>query len=101
MSEQLTSFVIDGSSISIHSLMKNVQNTVFLILLSKVSSETCVKAVIFYSIRTRMNMIFSARGDKGISYCQTGQPVTGQTRKMEMSFQKPYSEFWTAHAVIF
>ena len=52
MSEQLTNFVINGSGTPIHSLMRNVghgsnrQDFVgeFLINLSTVSSETCVKA---------------------------------------------------------
>ena len=54
MSEQLTSFVRDGRSISIHSLIRNVgqgsnrQDFVgeVLIILSTSSSETCLKAVI-------------------------------------------------------
>ena len=55
MSEQLTNFVLDGSSISLHSLIRNVGHGSnmqdfageFLIILSTVSSETCVNAVIF------------------------------------------------------
>ena len=56
-----------------------------------------------------MNIIFSARGDEGISNCldfiqkrrQTGQPVTCQTCEMEVSFLKPYPGFCAAHAIIF
>ena len=55
MNEQLTSFVSDGSSISIHSLIRNVgqgsnrQDFVgdVLLILSTSSSETCLKTVIF------------------------------------------------------
>ena len=55
MTEQLTNFVIDGSSISLHSLMRNVGHGSnrqyfigeFPIILSTASSETWVKAVIF------------------------------------------------------
>ena len=55
MSEQLTSFLIDGSSISVHSLIRNVgqgsnrQNFVVevLIILSPSSPETCLKTIIF------------------------------------------------------
>ena len=55
MSEQLTNFVIDGSSMSLHYLMRNVghrsnrQDFVgeFLMILSSTSSGISVKAVIF------------------------------------------------------
>ena len=55
MSGQLTSFVRDGSSISMHSLIINVGKGSnrhdfvgdVLIILSTASSETCLKAVIF------------------------------------------------------
>ena len=55
MSEQLNSFVSDGSSRSMHSLIRNVSqgsnrhNFVgeVLIILSTPSSETCLKTVIF------------------------------------------------------
>ena len=55
MSEQLTSFVRDGRSISMHSLIRNVGKGSnrhdfvgeVLIILSTVSSDTCLKTVIF------------------------------------------------------
>ena len=55
MSEQLTSFVRDGSSISMHSLIRNIGKGSnrhdfvgdALIILSPASSETCIKIVIF------------------------------------------------------
>ena len=55
MSEQLTSFVRDGNSISMHSLKRNVGKGSnrhdfvddVLIILSTSSSETCLKTVIF------------------------------------------------------
>ena len=55
LSEQLTSFVSDGSSISMYSLIRNVgqgsnrQDFVseVLIILPTPSSETCLKTVIF------------------------------------------------------
>ena len=55
LSEQLTSFVSNGSRISIHSLIRNVnqgsnrQDFVgeVLIILSTASLETCLKTVIF------------------------------------------------------
>ena len=55
MSEKLTSFVRDGSSISIHSLIRNVDKGFnrhdfvgdVLIILSTASSDTCLKTVIF------------------------------------------------------
>ena len=55
VSEQLTSFVSDGSSISMQSLIRNVgqgsnrQDCVseVLIIFSTASSETCLKTVIF------------------------------------------------------
>ena len=55
MSEQLTSFVRDGNSISMHSLIRNVSKGSnrhdfvgdVLIILSTASSETCLKTLIF------------------------------------------------------
>ena len=55
MSEQLTSFVSDGSSISMHSLIRNVSQGSnrhdfvgeVLIILSTAFLETCLKTVIF------------------------------------------------------
>ena len=55
MSEQLTSFVSVGSSMSMHSLKRNVSQGSnrhdfvgeVLIVLSTASSETCLKTVIF------------------------------------------------------
>ena len=55
MSEQLTSFVRDGNSISMHSLIRKVGKGSnrhdfvgeVLIILSTASSETCLKSLIF------------------------------------------------------
>ena len=57
MSEQLTSFVRDGSSISMHSLIRTVGKGSnrhdfvgdVLIILSTASSDSCLKTVIFMS----------------------------------------------------
>ena len=55
MSEKLTSFVRDGNSISMHSLIRNIGRGSnrhdfvgdVLIILSTASSETCLKTLIF------------------------------------------------------
>ena len=55
MSEQLTSFVREGNSMSMHSLIRNVGKGSnrhdfvgdVLIILSTTSSETCLKTLIF------------------------------------------------------
>ena len=54
VSKQLTSFVSDGSSMSMHSLIRNVGQgsnshdfVEVLIILSTASSETCLKTVNF------------------------------------------------------
>ena len=88
--EQLTSCVSDGSSISIHSLIRNVgqgssrQDFVgeLLTILSTSSSETCLKTVILEDLR--VNLIYGIRGRKIVSNIlnfvqkrrQTGQPMT-------------------------
>ena len=68
MSEQLTSFVSDGSSISMHSLIRNIGQGsnrqdgggVVLIILSTASSETCPKTVTSFSVPegAKVSLIF-------------------------------------------
>ena len=72
MSEQLTHVVIDGSSISLHSLMRNVisgsnrQDSAgeFQILLSKAFSETCVKAIFLEDLKEDEHLFQCQREQK-------------------------------------
>ena len=76
-------------------------------ILSRASSETCLKTVIFggsegetHSVPegAKVSLIFLILLEKRR---QTGQPMAFQTRGMEVWHQKPYSRFYAAHAIFF
>ena len=117
MSEQLTSFVSEGSSISTHSLIRNVgQGSIrqdflgeVLIIFINIFFENLNKGSNFWRIRRRMNFICSARGSKSVliflillkKWKQTSQPMTFQTREMGVLHQRPCSEFYAVLAIVF
>ena len=109
ISEQLNNIVIDGSNMSLHSLISNVdhrssrQNFAgeFLIILSTAYSDIWVKSVIFGGLGGWTS--FSV--PEGTKLClismQTRPQMTYQTHGMEVSLQEPYLGFYTAHAIAF